>query len=107
MASMPGGPRVRNRRSISMLALLLVLPWTLVDAGRPLAHTAARARPAAQSQEHPLEPPQVLFGDLFVAVQSAAVFPDGKAFVDATPSEPPARILAEYHAAHPDSPEAL
>jgi alpha,alpha-trehalase len=53
------------------------------------------------------EPPQVLFKDLFVAVQSAGIFTDGKAFPDATPREPPAQILAQFHAATPDSPQAL
>jgi alpha,alpha-trehalase len=53
------------------------------------------------------EPPQELFGDLFVAVQSAGIFTDGKAFPDATPRSPPDQILAQFHAAQPESPQAL
>ncbi|MEP6548162.1 MAG: alpha,alpha-trehalase TreF [Gammaproteobacteria bacterium] len=55
----------------------------------------------------PTEPPQVLFQNLFVAVQSAQVFTDSKAFPDAVPDAPPADILRQYHAARPDSPASL
>ena len=78
-----------------LLALILLLC--------PLAATQSRAPSAAPYPD----PPQVLFGDLFVAVQSAALYPDGKTFVDAVPKADPAAILARYHTAHPDSPEAL
>jgi alpha,alpha-trehalase len=61
---------------------------------------------AAGSGANP-ESPQVLFQDLFVAVQSAGIFSDGKAFPDATPKEPPAQILAQFHGAAPLSPQAL
>ena len=53
------------------------------------------------------QPPQALFGELFVAVQTAAIYPDGKSFADAVPREPPEEILARYRAARPDSPETL
>jgi alpha,alpha-trehalase len=53
------------------------------------------------------DPPQVLFKDLFVAVQSEAIYPDGKVFPDAVPNAAPAEILAQYHALQPDSPAAL
>ena len=36
----------------------------------------------------------MLFKDLFVAVQTAAIYQDGKAFPDATPSAGPDDILA-------------
>ena len=52
-------------------------------------------------------PPQRLFKDLFVAVQSASIYPDGKAFPDAVPNAPPDQILAQYHASRPTSPQAL
>jgi alpha,alpha-trehalase len=55
----------------------------------------------------PTQPPQVLFQDLFSAVQMAQIYSDGKAFVDAVPRAAPADILAQYHAAKPDSPDAL
>jgi alpha,alpha-trehalase len=67
--------------------------------------------PIATSQPAPAaaypDPPQVLFKDLFVAVQSAAIYPDGKTFADATPNAAPAGLLAQYHALRPQSPEAL
>jgi len=46
--------------------------------------------------------------DLFIAVQSAQVFPDNKTFADAVPKSSPSAILARYHAAKkPMSKEAL
>ena len=53
------------------------------------------------------DPPQVLFKDLFSAVQGAQLFADGKAFADAVPNAAPADILRQYHAERPDSPAAL
>lgn len=40
--------------------------------------------------------PDVLWGDLFVAVQTAAIFPDSKTFVDCTPKSAPEAITEEY-----------
>lgn len=53
------------------------------------------------------DPPQVLFGDLFVAVQTSRIFVDGKAFADAVPNAAPQRILADYHAQRPTTADAL
>ena len=64
---------------------------------------ASRQAPEA---EYP-DPPQVLFKDLFVAVQTAEIYQDGKAFADAVPNASPDAILAQYHASRPDSPQAL
>ncbi|HYM42299.1 MAG TPA: alpha,alpha-trehalase TreF [Steroidobacteraceae bacterium] len=61
---------------------------------------------AAGTADYP-QPPQELFGDLFVAVQTAGIYADGKTFVDEVPDAAPEVILAEYHAARPDSPAAL
>src|SRR5580704_3558696 len=69
----------------------------------PAAATLPKEPPAAIR----LASPEVLFGDLFVAVQTAALFGDGKTFVDAVPKAAPAEILNQYHAAHPGTPEAL
>ena len=41
-------------------------------------------------------PPSVLYGDLFVAVQTAQIYPDQKTFVDATPNADPAAIVQLY-----------
>jgi alpha,alpha-trehalase len=51
--------------------------------------------------------PQTVFQELFVAVQTGRIFPDGKTFVDAVPNEPPGRILAQYRRQQPHSREAL
>ena len=61
----------------------------------------------SQVQPRQLQPPQVLFQDLFVAVQTARIFPDQKTFPDAVPHSAPVDILAAYRAAHPTSTEAL
>ncbi|HEY4974754.1 MAG TPA: trehalase family glycosidase, partial [Steroidobacteraceae bacterium] len=52
-------------------------------------------------------PPQVLFRDLFDAVQRAGIYPDSKTFADAQPDAAPEEILAQYHAVHPQSAPAL
>src|SRR5450755_1323484 len=53
------------------------------------------------------DPPQLLFNDLFVAVQTAPLYADSKVFADAVPNAAPNEILAQYHASHPDSTQAL
>ncbi len=68
----------------------------------PVAAYLAAVPASAQS-----DPPQVLFKDLFVAVQSSAIFADSKEFPDLLPDASPRDILAQYHASRPDSPEAL
>jgi alpha,alpha-trehalase len=85
--------RIRRRSRAAALLLALL----------PIAPTQPRAPPAAAYPD----PPQVLFKDLFVAVQAAAIYQDGKAFPDATASAAPDEILAQYHASRPDSPQAL
>jgi alpha,alpha-trehalase len=64
---------------------------------------------AAQDARHIAypAPPQLLFRDLYDAVQTAAIYPDSKTFADALPLAAPEHILAQYHAAHPVSVPAL
>ncbi|HET7758248.1 MAG TPA: alpha,alpha-trehalase TreA [Steroidobacteraceae bacterium] len=62
---------------------------------------------AAHASAAQPQPPEVLFGDLFVAVQTGKIYPDGKTFADAVPRAAPQTILAEYHALHPESAAAL
>ncbi|HVW67803.1 MAG TPA: alpha,alpha-trehalase TreF [Steroidobacteraceae bacterium] len=88
--------RMRRRRGQRAL-------WVLLLALLPAASTQPRTPPGTPR----LEPPEVLFQDLFAAVQTAAIFPDGKTFVDAVPNLPPKTILAQYHAANLDSADAL
>jgi alpha,alpha-trehalase len=68
---------------------------------------AVAAQPLPATAAGIPEPPQVLFKDLFVAVQSEQLFPDSKTFADAIPKSAPAEILARFHAAKPASREAL
>ena len=86
------------------------VPW--ICGGLVGAALSLLALPAAAVQPQPgttafPEPPQVLFKDLFVAVQSAQVFADSKTFADAVPRSAPTEILARFHAARPASREAL
>jgi alpha,alpha-trehalase len=64
-----------------------------------LAALVAAALPAA-AQRSGTAPwpasPDKLYAELFVDVQSAQVYPDQKTFVDATPKDDPAAILASY-----------
>ena len=77
------------------LVLLALLPAASTQTKIPAASVAPPASP------------EVLFKDLFAAVQTDAIYPDGKTFVDAVPKDAPAKILAQYHSDHPDSPQAL
>jgi alpha,alpha-trehalase len=62
--------------------------WQL-SAAFAFAATCAAAEPMS---------PDKLYAELFVDVQSAQVYPDQKTFVDATPRDDPAAILASYRA---------
>jgi alpha,alpha-trehalase len=84
-------PRIRRR----------VAGWALRLALLPLASTTTSAAGTAA------DPPQALFKDLFIAVQSAQIYADGKAFPDAVPQGAPEEILKQYHAEAPGSPLAL
>jgi len=61
----------------------------------------------AHARPPPPQPPQVLFQDLFTAVQSARIYPDQKTFADAVPESAPGEILAAYRSVRPGSPTAL
>lgn len=63
------------------------------DRSTPSNTTPALALPA---------PPDELYGELFVAVQTAELFDDQKAFVDAVPNLDPEVILAQYRAQRAD-----
>ena len=80
----------RRAAAWALTLVLLPAPWT-----RPFASGA------------PADPPQVLYKDLFIAVQTARIYADGKAFPDATPGAAPDDILKQYHAARPESAAAL
>jgi alpha,alpha-trehalase len=75
--------------------------WVLWLALLPIATTQTRTSNA------PADTPQMLFQDLFAAVQTEQIYSDGKAFPDAVPKAAPRDILEQYHAERPDSPAAL
>ncbi len=51
--------------------------------------------------------PAALYGDLFAAVQTGRIFPDGKTFADAAPKRDAQAIMADYRRQKPATPEAL
>jgi len=87
--------KATGRRGVGWARWLACLALLPIASTRPLTSGAA------------LEPPQALFKDLFIAVQTAQIYPDGKAFPDAIPNAPPDDILKQYHAERPDSSAAL
>ncbi|MCB8882474.1 alpha,alpha-trehalase TreF [Acidisoma cellulosilytica] len=56
-----------------------------------LSHQALARTPEPQ-------PPSVIFGDLYRAVEMAQIFPDQKTFADAIPMSSPASIMKDYAA---------
>jgi alpha,alpha-trehalase len=98
---------IRNRARLGLRRQTTLRPGKrfliLVLALLPAAATQPKEPPTAP---YPA-PPQVLLRDLFAAVQTAAIYQDGKSFVDAVPDGAPDEILKQYHASHPDSLEAL
>src|ERR1700746_3139745 len=71
-----------------------------------VAAAEARPLPEAPAQRFPPTPAE-LFDGLFVAVQSARVYPDGKTFADALPSAEPAQILEQYRRQPPQTLQVL
>lgn len=63
-------------------------------AAAPATETAAKPRPPSHAP-YP-QPPAVVFGPLYRAVEMAQVFSDQKTFADAIPTEAPDKILAAY-----------
>ncbi len=62
----------------------------------------------ASAAAHAFYPtPAKLFGPLFVRVQMAGVFPDGKTFVDAVPKASPQVVLHRFRKDNPRTREAL
>ncbi|HEY0211837.1 alpha,alpha-trehalase TreA [Acerihabitans sp.] len=73
--------------------ILLALVLAVAGAG------AAMAAPAVSGtlvQAPAPQPPDILFGPLFEAVQQARIYPDQKTFADAVPRGEPASILTQY-----------
>ena len=64
---------------------------TLLAAAAVMAPTSARG-------PGPVDPPSVLYGELFAAVQASAVFSDSKQFADAIARGPPSEIVDAWKA---------
>lgn len=88
---------------IHSLMARVALPWALLWALVPIAI----AHPETAKEIGYPGSPQRLFSDLFAAVQTAQLYTDGKIFADAIPDAAPQEIMMQYHALHPDSPQAL
>ena len=91
------------------LSATVLSAWLLATApAAALEPGAARLDyPPATPAHHFPSPPQDLFDGLFVAVQAAGVYADGKTFADAIPMMAPPQILADYRRERPDTAEAL
>lgn len=87
--------RVAIGRGVS-LGLVLGLATTSVVRADAEEDSAPECRAPEPVTEALPPPPQVLFGDLFVAVQSAQLFEDQKLFADAVPLFAPEQILDDY-----------
>ncbi len=83
------------------------MTWRAVRRSNVLLIAALLLLSPAASRDIAPTPPSLLFGDLFRAVAESGLFQDFKSFADATPRQPPAVILAAYHANHPTSRNAL
>ncbi len=83
-------PGLLTRRTTSFRRICAVLVFSL----------GLLCIPADAAQGYP-DPPQVLFKDLFVAVEMQQVFSDSKEFADAVPKSTPSEILKLYHSQRP------
>jgi alpha,alpha-trehalase len=73
----------------------------------PALAQPARAAPASSARVVAPASPAALYGELFRAVQTMRIFPDGKTFVDATARCDPAAIMADYRRQAPRDAAAL
>ncbi len=84
-------------RDLNYLAVLFGAFFFIACQTAPVSE----APPASADPKAEL-PPDQRFGELFVAVQTSKVFPDGKTFVDCTPKFITDTILARYEARKDD-----
>jgi alpha,alpha-trehalase len=96
--------RWMSRGLVTAALTLAMLP---AAPGQSQSAAQEQSQPAATTSTPAATPPQVLFKNLFVAVQTAQVFPDSKTFADAVPKSSPQEILSRFDAAKPTSREAL
>jgi alpha,alpha-trehalase len=97
----------KRAKHVARLGTARVLGLGLLPIALLLIASLPSETSSARTPSAPPDPPQALFKDLFVAVQEEQIFPDGKVFPDAVPKAAPDDILKDYHAAQPNSPDAL
>jgi len=78
-----------------------MMKWRSLS-GVSLVIAALLAEPLTAQQT-----PAALYPELFAAVQTGRLFPDGKTFADAAPKRDPRAIMADYRRLAPKTPEAL
>ncbi|KAB0633238.1 trehalase [Burkholderia stagnalis] len=100
VASFPSPParRVRWAAALAVAYLAVAGCAAQADSANQAASRAAvqSTAPATSASSTILPPPSQLYGDLFVAVQTAQLYPDQKTFVDATPDTDPAALVQLY-----------
>ncbi|MFM0726802.1 alpha,alpha-trehalase TreA [Paraburkholderia strydomiana] len=84
-----GRHRITQQRSLTALSVACIASLAFASASCLADTQVGAALPPA---------PDILYGDLFVAVQTAQIFSDQKTFVDSTPKENPATIVQLYEA---------
>jgi len=88
--------RPRIRRGNTTLQRTMMVSSVAWLAGLAIASSPCQADTQVGGTLPP--PPDKLYGDLFVAVQTAQIYPDQKTFVDATPNAEPITIVRLYEA---------
>jgi len=94
--------RARLWNGAARVPLVALLLGSLACSGATTARAPTGA-PSLGAQQALPPPPEELYGELFVAVQSAHVLADQKAFVDALPKLEP-RVILEHYRSQKDQP---
>src|SRR4051794_37265154 len=81
--------RIARQRSLTAIRAACIATLVFASASGLADTQVGAALPPA---------PDILYGDLFVAVQTAQIFSDQKTFVDSTPKITPATIVQLYEA---------
>jgi alpha,alpha-trehalase len=84
-----GRNRITRQRSLTAISAACFVTLAFASASCLADTGVGAALPPA---------PDILYGDLFVAVQTAQIFSDQKTFVDSTPNTNPATIVQLYEA---------
>ena len=83
-------------RFISLVLILSLASCKSDPSGKVKTTTSETVVPSSGDTLR-LQTPDILFGELFVAVQLEEIFPDSKTFVDCTAKYPPETIVKKFH----------